>query len=382
MKYDFNKISHRFHTSSVKWDVLDNELPMWVADMDFLVLDDIKKAIKDAADMGSYGYTYPTEEFFKAYQLWWKKRHNLSLDIKDMVYCSGVVSALDSLINHTTNKGDAIMLLTPVYSGFFSVINNNQRHLVTSDLIIKDDEYFINYQDVENKIKKEKVKAIIFCNPQNPIGKIWSKEEISKLYGITKKYDVMFISDEIHCDIVAPYHQYVPALSVSDDIITCLAPSKVFNLAGLQSAVIVIKNEELRKLAQESFYHDDVGEPNYFAIPATIAAYEKGDQYVDEMNAYIEENKRYVYDYLDKNIPEIKAFKQDATYLMWLNIAKLNIKSKEFVELLRKQTGLYIFEGTHYGEVGEYFIRMNVATSLDNVKDAMSRLKTFIEKRR
>ena len=379
MKYNFDKISNRRHTPSRKWDVLANELPMWVADMDFFVLDDIRQAIKDATDIGSYGYTFPSEDFFKAYQLWWKKRHQINLDTKDMVYVSGVVSALDSLVKALTKEGDAIMLLTPIYSGFFNVVNNNNRHLVESNLIISNDEYLIDYEDVEKRIKEENVKAIIFCNPHNPIGKIWSRNEIKKLHDITSKYHVLFISDEIHCDIVAPGYQYVPALTISNDIITCLAPSKVFNLAGLQSAVTIIKDNHIREIAEAAFYHDDVGEPNYFAIPATIAAYQNGDQYVDELNAYIEQNKRYASIFIQENIPQIKVMKQNATYLMWLDISSLGMKSDDFAEQLRKQTGLFIYSGTHYGKAGEGFIRVNVATSLENVKDAMQRLLSFIK---
>ena len=190
MKYNFDQLSNRRGTHSRKWDVKSNELPMWVADMDFLVLPEIKEAIINAANIGSLGYVYPTEKFFKAYQNWWETRHNLYIDTKDMVYVSGVVSALDSLINHLTNKGDAVMLINPSYSGFFSVVNNNGRKLVTTELINQNDDFVIDYNDLEKKIVDNDVKAFIFCNPHNPTGKLWNKEEISSIFSICKKHNV------------------------------------------------------------------------------------------------------------------------------------------------------------------------------------------------
>ena len=377
MKYNFDQLSQRRNTNSEKWNVKDSELPMWVADMDFRVLPEIKEAIKKAADIDSFGYIYPTEHFFKAYQNWWLTRHDLFIDTNNMVYVSGVVSALDSLINHLTNVGDAVLLLNPSYNGFFNVVNNNNRKLVTSDIIYQDDDNVINYEDVEQKIVENNVKATIFCNPHNPTGEVWSKEEITKLYQICKKHNVIMISDEIHCDIVDPGVRYTPALTVSDDIITCLAPSKVFNLAGLQSAVAVIKNKEIREKMQAAFYHDDIGEPNFFVEPATIAAYTKGGDYVNELNAYLYKNKQYVKEFFKKELPHVKVVSGPATYLLWVDISYFQIPSNQFAKDLRKETGLFVNDGLHYGTNGRNYLRINVATSLDNVKDGLNRLKIF-----
>ena len=379
MKYNFDLLSQRRNTNSRKWDIKDNELPMWVADMDFKVLPEIQEAVINAAKVGSYGYAYPRDEYFKAYQNWWFKRHNLKIELEDMIYVSGVVSALDSLINHLTKVNDAVLLLSPSYSGFFSVVNNNNRKLVTSDLKYINDDFAVDYEDLENKIVANNVKATIFCNPHNPTGKIWSKEEIKRFYEICKKHHVIMISDEIHCDIVDPGYSYTPALTISDDIIVCLAPSKVFNLAGLQSAVTVIKNPKIRDLMQEAFYHDDVGEPNYFVEPATITAYTYGGDYVDELNAYLLNNKNYVKEFFKKELPLLKVTSGHATYLLWVDISSYHISSEEFAKTLREETGLFIYEGTHYGTNGEGYIRINVATSLANVKDALNRLKLFLK---
>ena len=379
MKYNFDQISQRRGTHSRKWDVKDNELPMWVADMDFLVLPEIKQAIIDAANINSYGYVLPTEKFFKAYQNWWLTRHDLFIDTKDMVYVSGVVSALDSLINHLTNKGDGVLLLDPSYSGFFSVVNNNARKLVTSALVYQNDDFVIDYDDLEKQIVDNNTKAAIFCNPHNPTGKVWSKEEIQKFYKVCEKHHVIMISDEIHCDIVDPGFKYTPALTVSPNIITCMAPSKVFNLAGLQSAITVIKDEKTREIMQAAFYHDDVGEPNFFAEPATIAAYTYGGDYVDKLNAYLYKNKQFVKEFFKKELPHLKVVSGHATYLLWIDISYYQIPGDRFATSLREETGLFVSDGPHYGLEGKNYIRMNVATSLDNVKDGLNRLKTFLK---
>ena len=378
MKYNFDQTANRLNTSSIKWDVKENELPMWVADMDYMVIPEIQEAIIDAAKNGAYGYTYPTNDFFKAYQRWWSLRHHIEIPTSWMIFASGVVSALDSIVRSLTKEGDGVLLLTPVYHAFFNVIKNNKRTVVTSTLL-KDKNYSIDYQDVENKIKESNVKAIIFCNPHNPIGRIWSKEEIGQLIKLCQQYGVYFISDEIHCDITDPGFEYNSALSVNDNVIACLSPGKVFNLAGIHSSVTVVKNEEIRKQLQEAFYHDDIGEPNYFAIPANIAAYNKGEAYVDELNAYLNKNKQYVSSFIKEKIPTIKLVEGHATYLLWIDISALKIRSDIFVYELRKQTGLILSPGLQFGDGGVYYLRMNIATSLEKVKDAMNRLKKYID---
>ena len=380
MKYNFDKTANRLNTSSIKWDVKDNELPMWVADMDFMAIPEIQEAIVNATKDGAYGYTYPTTDFFESYQYWWNKRHHINIPTSWMIFASGVVSALDSIIRSLTKENDGILLLTPVYHAFFNIIRNNHRTVVTSTLLESND-YSIDYDDVKNKIKNCNVKAIIFCNPHNPVGRIWGKDEIEELINICDKYGVYFISDEIHCDITDPGYEYCPALSVKDTVITCLSPGKAFNLAGIHSSVTVVKNEEIRNKLQEAFYHDDIGEPNYFAIPVNIAAYTKGERYVDELNDYLYQNKQYVSSFIENNLSQLRLVKGHATYLLWIDISALKIRSDVFTDELRKETGLILSPGNQFGDGGAYYLRMNVATSLDNVKDAMNRLKDFIEKK-
>ena len=379
MKYDFDKLSERRNTHSEKWNVKENELPMWVADMDFVTMPEIQEAIINAAKDGSYGYSYCTDEFFKAYQYWWNTRHNIDIDYRNMVFASGVVSALDSLVRTLTSENDNVMILSPVYNNFFTVVVSNKRNLIISDLIYKNNDFFIDYEDVEEKIKKNSVKLFIFCNPHNPIGKIWKKEEIQKLYNILHKYSVQMISDEIHCDIVEPGCEYVPALAIAEDIIVCLAPSKVFNLAGLHSAVTVVNNPKIKEKVQKAFYHDDIGEPNYFSVPATITAYTKGADYVNQLNEYLLNNKKYVKEFLKRSLPNVKYVSGQATYLLWLDISYYGIPSDIFAKELREQTGLFINDGLHYGPNGGKFIRINIATNLNNVKDGMNRLYSYLK---
>ena len=379
MKYNFDKTANRLNTSSIKWDVKDNELPMWVADMDFLPMPEIQEAVIEASKINGFGYTYPTKEFFEAYQSWWSTRHHVNIDTSWMVFASGVVSALDSMIRTLTKENDGIMLLSPVYHAFYNIINNNKRTVVTSDLLKQDDCYFINYEDIEQKFKNNNVKALIFCNPHNPMGRIWEKEEIKRLSDLCVKYNVFLISDEIHCDVTDPGYEYCPVLAVNESAIACLSPGKVFNLAGIHSAVIVVKNEQYRKALQESFYHDDIGEPNYFAIPTNVAAYTKGAEYVDELNRYLYKNKQYVSSFIRDNLSQVRLMPSHATYLLWLDVSKLGIRSDIFVDELREKTGLILSPGLQFGQEGAYFLRMNIATSSDNVKDGMNRLKQYID---
>ena len=381
MKYNFNELPNRLNTSSVKWNVKEGELPMWVADMDFYATPEIQEAVIKAAKANSFGYTYPTDDFYSAYHSWWAKRHHVAIDTSWMVFATGVVSALDSMLRVLTTEGDAVMLLSPVYHTFYNVIKNNRRVVVTSPLIRENDNYLINYQDVEEKIKTSHVKALIFCNPHNPMGRIWQKEEIKRLSDICIKHNAVFISDEIHCDIVDPGHEYCSALSVNESAITCLSPGKAFNLAGIHAAVIVIKNEQYRKMLQEAFYHDDIGEPNYFAIPTNVAAYTYGGEYIDELNQYLYQNKQYVSSFIRDNLSQLRLVSGHATYLLWLDISSLKIRSDVFTKELREKTGLILSPGLQFGEEGAYCVRMNIATSLENVKDGMNRLKRFVEEK-
>ena len=380
-KYNFDEIVDRKNTWSYKWEIKDNELPMWVADMDFHSLPEINEAIKERLSADSYGYCYAPEEFFKAYQGWWKRRHRVDIPISSMMFSTGVVASIDSILKHIIPPHSGVVVQVPVYHVFFNCIKNNGHELLANKLIYKNGEYFIDFNDLETLLKQENTKAMILCNPHNPIGRIWNKEELKRISSLCEENGVLLISDEIHCDIVEPNYKYMPILSVTDKAIALLAGSKVFNIAGLHSSIIVCKNEELYTKIKEGIGQDDLGEPGYFAVPANIAAFNNGDQWVDELNAYIFKNKQYVYQFIKQELPKIHIVDNKATYLLWLDISAYSNESDKFVEELRKETGLIVSCGKQFGPGGESFIRMNIATSKRNVEDAVDRLKQFITKK-
>ena len=245
--------------------------------------------------------------------------------------------------------------------------------------MFKKGQYCVDFDGLEALLKDSTNLVLLLCNPHNPVGRIWSEEELKRIVELCHKYHVLIISDEIHCDITEPGHQYNSILKYSDDAIALLAPSKAFNLAGLKSSVVVTRNKSLLKEIRNGLGKDDLGEPNYFACDATIAAFDKGDQWIDELNQYLLNNKKYIQDYLKKNLPDIHLVDIKATYLLWLDVSKYTSDSESFAKELRKKTGLFLSNGKQFGQGGESFLRMNIATSLDNVKDACERLNKLIK---
>lgn len=386
-KYNFDKLTDRKGTSSYKWDhsKKDNRLPMFVADMDFEVLPEIKEALTKRVNIGSYGYSMIPEEYFSALISWFKRRHNLDIKREWMIYSNGVIPAVSSIVRRITKPGDNVLTLSPVYNTFYSSILNNGRKLVQSKLIENNGVFSIDFIDLEEKLKDEHTELFIFCNPHNPIGKVWSKEDIRQVSELANKYGVVVLSDEIHCDIVKPgvkYNPYLENCLSLDNVIVTVSAAKAFNLSGLQAAACIIPNEDLRKIIDRGLNNDEVAEPNFFSMDATISALNQGDLYIDELNEYIENNKQYVYDFFEKNLKEGKVIKGEATYLLWIDLRAYMSDSKRFVEELDNETGLLLCPGINYGPNGEGFVRMNIATSLDNVKDGCNRLLSFIKKGR
>lgn len=379
-KYNFDEINNRRNTNSVKWDVKDNELPMWVADMDFKVLPEIKDAIKKRSELDSYGYIDIPKEYFSSYRYWYKNRHGLDIKEDEMVYVSGVVAGIDSIFKHLLHKGDGVIVMTPIYHIFYNCIRNNGLKQFDNEFIYQSGKYEIDFEGLENLAKKDEVKALLLCNPHNPIGRLFSSEELTKIAKICENYGVFIISDEIHGDIVKPGKDYVSILKVSDKAVALVSPSKTFNMAGLQAACIFVKDQKLKEKIETAVGQDDIGEPNYFSPFATIAAYTYGEKYVDELNEYIFNNKKYIQEYLKKYLPHLHLIDNDATYLLWLDISYYKMNGKEFANRLREETGLYVCNGNQFGKGGDSFIRINIATSLDNIKEACKRLQLFVSK--
>jgi cysteine-S-conjugate beta-lyase len=383
MKYDFDNLANRRHTSSLKWDVLDNELAMWVADMDFKTPKFITDKMKEIVEFSNFGYKNIPDSYFESYISWWKKRHNVKWDVSDMIFATGVVPAISSIVRKITTVGEKVLVMKPCYNIFFNSIVNNGRFILSSDLIYANGEYSIDFKDLEDKLKDPQVNLMILCNPQNPCGKIYTKEELEIIGKLAYENNVVVLSDEIHCDIVEKGYNYVPFQSVNDinryNSITCISASKCFSLAGLQGACVVVPNKVLRHKVNRGLNTDEVAEANSFVCETFKEAFLNGEEYINELNDYIANNKKYAYDYIKNNIPSLTPIISHSLYLIWVDISKVSNDSKKFCQFLREKTGLYITEGSEYGECGKTFVRINLGTSLDYVKDGMERLKKGVE---
>jgi cystathionine beta-lyase len=367
----------------LKWNVGENELPMWVADMDFETADEITSAILKRAGHGVYGYSVVPGEWYQAIIHWWERRHNFQMDKEWLLFCTGVVPAISSIVRKMTTVGENVLVQTPVYNIFFNSIVNNGRHILESPLEYENEEYSIDFEDLEIKLSNSQTTMMILCNPHNPVGKIWDKETLKKIGDLCWKHNVLVVSDEIHCDLTEPDCEYIPFASVSEkcreNSITCIAPTKAFNLAGLQTSAIMIPNKNLRHKVNRAINTDEVAEPNTFAITAAIAAFNNGEQWLDELCEYIFENKQIVNDYLKKEIPDIRLVPSKATYLLWLDCRKVAGSDGEFAGFIRKETGLYLSKGSQYGKAGDGFIRMNIACPKETLYEGLTRLKQGVE---
>ena len=382
MKYNFDQPVNRRGTWSMKWDVSENELPMWVADMDFETAPEVKEAIKKRAEHGAFGYTIVPDEWYQAIQNWWQKRYYFQMDKKWMIFCTGVVPAISSIVRKLTTAAEKIVLLTPVYNIFFNSIVNNGRYVLECPLQYENGTYSIDFEALEKKLADPQTTMLIFCNPHNPVGKIWSSKTMKKLGELCAKHRVLVVSDEIHCDLTEPGSSYIPFASVSDtcreNSITCIAPTKSFNLAGLQTAAVVVPNENLRHKVWRGLNTDEAAEPNVFAMTAAITEWTQGGVWLDELRDYLFENRRLAGEYLKAELPEIRLVSAKATYLLWIDSRSITENTEELAEYIRQKTGLYLCAGSEYGKAGEGFLRMNIACSRKTIMEGLHRLKMGI----
>ena len=383
MKYDFDTPVDRRNTNSLKWDVAHNELPMWVADMDFQTAPEVREAISERAAHGIFGYSIVPETWNQAYIDWWQRRHDFKIQKDWLVFATGVVPAISSAVRKLTTPAEKVLIQTPVYNIFFNSILNNGRQVLQSSLRYSSGKYEIDFEDLESKLADPQTSLMILCNPHNPVGKIWDRETLGKIGELCWKYNVVVLSDEIHCDLTDPGKNYIPFASVSEkcreNSITCIAPTKAFNLAGLQTAAVMIPNELLRHRMWRALNTDEVAEPNAFAVDAAIAAFTKGEPWLDELRQYIFENKRITYEFVKEQIPQIQAVPSCATYLLWLDCSGMAESADEIAQYIRENTGLYLSGGSQYGHSGERFLRMNIACSRSMLKDGLARLEEGIK---
>lgn len=382
MNYDFDKPVNRRGTLSMKWDVAENELPMWVADMDFETTPEIQDAIRKRANHGAFGYTLIPDEWYESIQNWWEVRHQFRLEKDWLVFCTGVVPAISSAVRKLTTPAEKVVLLTPVYNIFFNSVVNNGRYVVECPLSYDGECYEVDFEALEEVLSDPQTTMLIFCNPHNPVGKIWTKETMEQIGELCWKYHVVVISDEIHCELTDPGKSYVPFASVSEkcrkNSITCIAPTKTFNLAGLQTAAVMVPDETLRHKIWRALNTDEAAEPNVFAMTGSIAAYQKGGPWLDALRDYLYENKQTAREFIKSELPDLHLVSSEATYLLWIDCRKITKDSEKLAVFLRKKTGLYLSAGKQYGKTGEGFLRMNIACRKEVLKDGLQRLKDGI----
>ena len=383
MEYNFDKITDRRNTNSLKWDVTEGELPMWVADMDFETAPEITEAVTKRAMHGIFGYSIIPDEWSTAYAEWWKNRYGFEINKDWLIFCTGVIPAISSIVRKLTTPAENVVLLTPVYNIFFNSVLNNGRNVLECKLICNGENYEINFDDLEKKLSDTQTTMMILCNPHNPVGKIWDHETLEKIGNMCKKYHVVVISDEIHCDLTKPGKTYIPFASVSDECkfnsITCVAPTKSFNIAGIQTAAVIVPNENLRNKVNRGLNTDEVAEPNCFAVQAAVAAYTRGGAWLDSLRQYLDENRRITSEFIAEKIPLLRLMNSDATYLLWIDCRGVKNIPDDISAFVRRKTGLYLSNGRQYGSGGEGFLRLNIACPKSVLNDGLCRLKKAIE---
>lgn len=382
MPYDFDTPVDRRHTASLKWEVTQRELPMWVADMDFRTAPEIREALQERAGHGVFGYSVVPPEWYAAILHWWEERHAFRMEKDWLLFCTGVVPAISSMVRKLTTAGENVLVLTPVYNIFFNSIVNNGRRVLECPLLYQNGGYQVDFADLEEKLRDPQTTMMLLCNPHNPIGKIWDRTVLARIGELCARYHVTVISDEIHCDLTMPGCSYTPFASVSDacrdNSATCIAPTKAFNLAGLQTSAIVVPDENLRNKVNRGINTDEVAEPNSFAVTAAVAAFEKGSSWLDALRDYLQENRRLTQNFLQQELPGIRLVSGDATYLLWLDCAAVTGSATELAEFIRERTGLYLSDGAQYRGNGGQFLRLNTACPRAVLQDGLNRLRQGI----
>ncbi len=384
MKYDFDQVVNRRGTGSLKWDVPERELPMWVADMDFQVAPEIREALNKRVEHGIFGYSILPDAWYDAYQSWWSRKHHWKIEKDWLIFSTGVVPTLSSVVRKLTTVGENVLIQTPVYNIFFNSIRNNGRNVLESPLKYDGREYSMDYEDLERKLSHPQTTLMILCNPQNPVGKIWDKETLARVGELCAKHHVVVVSDEIHCDLTDPGAEYIPFASVSEvcreNSVTCIAPTKAFNIAGLQTSAVVVPNPVLRHKVNRGLNTDEVAEPNVFATVGAIAAFEKGEEWLEELRVYLAENKAFLRNYMQEKLQQIEVVPSNATYLLWLDVSAITGDATELVDFIREDSGLYLTEGEEYGACGKSFIRWNTACPRSLLIEGLERFESSVRK--
>lgn len=386
--FDFDKQIDRYNTNSAKFDTAVAQgypadvLPLWVADMDFQAPECVREALHKAADYGIFGYSFLGDGYVKAVQNWFAKRFDWQVERDWLITTPGVVFALSTVVRAVTNPGDAVLVQPPVYYPFYRVINNNGRKLVESPMLYENGRYTIDYADFEEKIIQNDVKMFILCSPHNPVCRVWTVEELAKIGAICKKHNVIVVSDEIHCDFAFPEHPHTPFVKacpeMQDRTIICTAPSKSFNLAGLQVSNIFIPGRELYEKVKTEMGIISYDSPNNLGCIACQAAYEGGEAWLDACKAYMRENLEFVRTFLAEHLPAIKLVEPEGTYFAWLDCTGLGMTKEELDDVIIHKAKLWLDSGAIFGEVAALFQRIVLACPRATLEEAMHRLEKAI----
>lgn len=388
-KYNFNKIIDREDSCSVKYDLRQTifnskeVIPMWVADMDFASPSFITSAIKERLSHPILGYSFRPDSYYESIIRWFKKRHDWSISKDWIGFSPGIVPALNIIVRAFTRPGDKIVVQPPVYYPFFSAIKSNNRIQINNPLILQNGRLCIDFKHLRS-IMDNSVKMLILCSPHNPGGSVWTKTELEKIAEICLKNHTLLVSDEIHCDLVYKPNKHIPVASLkekfADNIITCVAPSKTFNIAGLSTSSVIISNESLRKIYNKGLDRLHIGMGNIFGAVASEAAYDHGDEWLDHLLKYLKGNIDMAVDFFNKRIPQIRVIQPEATYLIWLDCRKLGMSDKELQEFFIKDAGIGLSPGIQFGQGGEGFMRINVACPEKRMIKALNQLEKSIIK--
>lgn len=380
MKYDFDTIIPRRGTNSYKWDTPEEEnvLPMWVADMDFRTAPTIVEALQKRIAHGIFGYTKVPKAYYDAVVRWFDDRHRWQIDPRWIIYTNGVVPALSAIIKALAAPSDKIIVQTPAYNCFYSSIRNNGCELSANYLVYRDGRYTIDFDDLETKAADPKAKILLLCNPHNPVGRVWTPEELWRIGDICLHNGVFVVADEIHCELVYEGHDYTPFASLSErfrqNSVTCVSPSKAFNLAGLQIANIIAADEGVRRRIDRAININEVCDVNPFGVIATIAAYNEGGAWLDALRKYLWGNYEYLYRFFEQRLPQYPVLPLEGTYLVWIDCRASSIGSDATTLRLQEEQKLMVNSGTLYGPGGEGFIRLNIACPRTLLADGLERI--------
>lgn len=386
MKYDFDKTIDRRATNSYKWDSApEGALPMWVADMDFRTASAIIDALQKRVAHGIFGYTRVPDAYYDAVTSWFSRRHGWNIDREWIIYTSGVVPAVSAVIKALTVPGDKVIVQTPVYNCFFSSIRNNGCEIVSNPLRRTADTYEMDFDALERCAADPRAKVMLLCNPHNPAGRVWTPDELTRLGNICLRNGVTVVADEIHCELVYQGFKYTPFASLSDAFlhrsVTCVSPSKAFNIAGLQIANIVAFDNDLRSRIDKAININEVCDVNPFGVAATIAAYNEGEEWLNQLVDYLHGNYGVMAEFCRRELPEFPITRLEGTYLVWMDCSSLGMPSDALEHALLDDARLWLNAGTMYGAEGEGYMRWNIACPRSVMLDGLNRFLNFVRRR-